>query len=202
MFHQNPHKSPQTKTSTFSITLTLKTLAAGFATLFAHPFRVLLNEAVVNTNPFSTIYGAYNKIFHDAHINLLRGTSSVGFQLIVKHYANEFFGHDTFLGRIAGLSGAIGAGVAVTPIEVAFMRKNTMRNSTFAEIKKLLTKPSLFKYNLPILYYFTARVTGFCFSVYGSNDLPFYQRALALLPSALITAITHKLVSIEITKDI
>lgn len=202
MFSKNTKPRIPAEKPSYSAQLTMNMFISAFVTFSVHPFRVLLNEASVNTNPFKTVKSASNKMFRDAPLNILRGTSSTALQSTVKHVVNQYYAQDTSMGRITSVIGTTIAGVTVTPIEVAFMRKNALRSTLPSLQPSKLTKPSLLKYNLPILALFGLREVGFTSSIFGTDDLPFYQRLPVLLPSALITAITHKLASIEITKDI
>jgi hypothetical protein len=179
---------------------TPKRIADAFCvTGMTHCIRVCLNTASAYTSPIDTIKNA--PFLHDMHINLLRGTASAGLQLIAKGWANERFGHDTFSGKLANIAAPVMAGVSVaSTAEVYFIRKNTMRRSIFADPCKHTLKPSALKFNLPIVAFFAARETGFCFSVF--NDAPLYQKIPILFVNAFITGMAHKLATIEITKDI
>lgn len=193
------------KNPSFSADLALRMLIACISTTVAHPLRVLLNEASVKTNPFETIKAASSKIFRDVPINAIRGTTSTGLQSIVKYYVNQYYGFDSYMGRVAGLFGASAAGVFVTPIEIAFMRKNALRalqDSVDVNSAQLIKQTSLMKFNKPIFAFFAARELGFCVSVFGTENLPFYQKLPFFFVSALVTAVAHKLAAIEITKDI
>jgi hypothetical protein len=192
--NENGHCYEKNENTHYSYQLLFAIIKSGIATLGTHPLRVLLNEAGVQSNPFQTIKGASCRLFHDAHINIARGTTATALQSMTKYTVQQYFGEKSEAGRILAAFCAGFVGVAATPIEVGFMRKNYMRSSAVSA--------SLWKYNLPILAFFTTRELGFCFSVFGTDDLKYYQRAPVFLMSALVSAIAHKLVSVELTKDI
>lgn len=181
-----------------STSLVVNMVASALTTLLMHPVRVGLNEAGLHKNFFDTISSSKYKMRHDALLNIFRGSLGVFGQLNAEKFINAHYGHDNYLKSALGVIAMTSVGVAITPIEVYFMRKNTLR----VHAANFVKPPSLFTYSFPILGYFVAREFWFCLSVFKAKELQDYQKVPVFLASALVTAMCHKLVSIEVTKDI
>lgn len=176
--------------------LTFTVLKSAAATGATQPLRVLLNEAASETCPVRTISNCQGRFFHDAKNNLKRGTAATFLQVSARNLVYGYFDEKSLTGRIAATFGAGFAGVtAATCYEVKFIRNNTMK------MEGTVRGPA-WKYNLPIMMFFTSRELGYSFGVFATDDFSFKKRLAAMMPIALITAMAHKLVSTELTKDI
>ncbi len=180
----------------FSVTFLMKIISSAISVALTHPLRVCTNEASVTSTFVETIKSAWQKMFKDVPINLARGTLSISFQSIVNYLARLYFGQNTF-GRSMGVAGASLAALSITPIEVKFMRNNALRGLTGA-----LSINKTFIYNRHLLTIFAIRDGLFSSAVFGTETLPLWQKMLVLLPCAAISAMGHKLASVEATKDI
>jgi hypothetical protein len=184
------------ETNNFSATFLMKIVSSAISGAFTHPLRVCLNEASVAPTFVGTLKGARERMFSDVSLNLTRVTLSIGFQSIVNHSASLCFGQNIF-GRSMGVAGASLAALSITPIEVRFMRKNALRSLTGA-----LHSNQQLIYNRRLLAFFGIRDVLFSMGAFGTENLSLWQKMPVLLPCAVISAMGHKLVCVEATKDI
>lgn len=192
---QEDQSKQENKQSMGVVVSALSALLTGF---LVHPGRVLLNEAITSKNPFETIYGAKDKVFNEVGVNMRRSFTAIFLQLMADKIVNTYYGHDKYMKNMLGIPAVTAAGVAATILEVRLMRESALREHA----KHFVKRPSSFKYSVPILGYFTAREFWFCLCVFKARDLEGYQKIPLFLSAALATAMFHKLVAIEVTKDI
>lgn len=172
-------------------------LCAAGATLFVHPFRVMLNRASYHTSPINTITDSFNYMIRGAGINLVRGTTAASLQAYAKHETQQYYGEEHRKGLIMSLLAAalVGTGIAKF-VEIPFMRKTAMQAS-----ESYSQKPTLFKFNLPLTMFFFTREIGFSSAVLAAHDMPKTAHYSILLSAAWGTAACHKLAMIEATKE-
>lgn len=195
MFSANKKPKQESKKSA-SLAVTIG--ASAGTNFFMHPFRVTLNEAGLHKNAYDIFYNAKGKMLHEVKYNMGRGFVALFMQLNADKFVNTYYGHDNYMKNTLGVMAITLAGGAATPLEVWFMRKSALREHGQFFVKP----PCSFKYNFPILGYFVAREFWFSLSVFKAKDLQDYQKIPVFLSAALMTAMFHKMVSIEVTKDI
>lgn len=172
---------------------------SAMTTFILHPVRVCMNRAAYpeNSNPYKTILDSFGRMRKNAVINIARGSTSAGLQSFAKHEAEVFYGKNTNEALIFGLFGAAFAGTGVaTFVETAFIRRNEMVGKEFK------VQPSIFKFNRPITTFYFCREIGFSSAALFSKDLPSPVYYGTMLAAAWLTGACHKLVTIEVTKDL
>jgi len=175
--------------------------AAGGATVFMHPIRVGLNRAAYHNGPLntfhlsalSTLKDTWTYLFKGCTFNIIRGSMSSGLQAYANQEARDYYGENLF-GKLAGLITASVVGTAIASFfETPFMRRNAGAD---------LKLSALFRLNKPITAFFFAREVGFSSAVLAANDYPKFGYYTILATAAWGSAICHKFLMIETTKDL
>lgn len=159
------------------------------ATLTAHPSRVWLNRASLYQSPITTILESKPYLLKGVFFNLMRGSVMTGSQSYVKTIAQEKWG---LVASIVA-SGSCGAIVA-SLVETPFIRKTMTQNTPG-------THYSLSRFSPTLTSLYFLRETGFSLAVLTSNDLSRAAQNSLLLISAWATAVIHKFVALEATRD-
>jgi hypothetical protein len=163
---------------------------SAIATLVAHPSRVCLNRASTYQWPHTTIRYSFPYLFRGIGLNFFRGSLATGSQSYAKEVVQE---------RTGILSAGIGAAafcgtVIATGIETPFIRKTMIQGQAGTSFSLMRFSPTLSS-----LYF--CREAGFSLAVLSKNDLSINAQYGVLLVGAWITAVTHKFVALEATRD-
>lgn len=163
---------------------------SAIATLTAHPSRVCLNRASMYLWPHTTLRYSFPYLFRGIGLNFFRGSLATGSQSYVKEVVQERTG---LLGP-AIVAAAFSGAVVATGIETPFIRKTMIQGQAGTSFSLMRFSPTLSS-----LYF--CREAGFSLAVLSKNDLSINAQHGVLLVGAWITAVTHKFIAIEATRD-
>lgn len=167
-----------------------KTLGlTSLSVLSTQPLRYGMNIASQHSSIAAAMLKVMRNPMNGVSWNVMRGTGASGLQFFTKDQVQQQFGFT------AGILSAACLGTLVAScIETGFIRKNNLPAG-------MPLSSAFFKFNVPLTCLYLSRELGFCMAVLAKKDLSVTSQQGVTLAAAGLTAVLHKLIVTEVTRD-